>query len=166
MRKKKIIIGTRGSELALWQANFIKGELEKAFSEIKFEIKTIKTTGDKILEVALAKIGDKGLFTKQIETALQKKEIDLAIHSLKDLQTVQPENLTIGAVTKREKANDAFISLKYGSLDELPNGAKVATGSLRRRSQLLNRRPDLQIVEIRGNVPTRIKSLKNPIWTR
>lgn len=160
MRKKKIIIGTRGSELALWQTNFIKGELEKAFPEIKFEVKTIKTTGDKILEVALAKIGDKGLFTKQIETALLNGEIDLAIHSLKDLQTIQPENLTIGAVTKREKANDAFISLKYGSLDELPNGAKVATGSLRRRSQLLNRRPDLQIFDIRGNVPTRIKKFE------
>ena len=154
--KPNYIIGSRGSELALWQTNHVKAILEKHFPELNFEIKLIKTTGDKLLDVALAKIGDKGLFTKQIETALLSKEIDLAVHSLKDLQTVQPKNLIIGAISKRELANDVLISKKYPSIDELPNSAKVATGSLRRKSQLLHYRPDLQIFEIRGNVPTRI----------
>jgi hydroxymethylbilane synthase len=158
--KRKFIIGSRGSELALWQTNHVKATLEKHFPEINLEIKIIKTTGDKLLDVALAKIGDKGLFTKQIESALLNREIDLAVHSLKDLQTVQPEGLIIGAVSKREIPNDVLISKKYASIDELPNGAKVATGSLRRRSQLLFYRPDLQIFEIRGNVPTRIKKFE------
>lgn len=155
--KDKLIIGSRGSELALWQTNFIKTELEKHFPRVRFEVKIIKTTGDKMLDVALSKIGDKGLFTRQIETALLEKEIDLAVHSLKDLQTVQPENLKIGAVTARETPNDVLISTKYDSIEDLPAGAKVATGSLRRKCQLLNLRPDLEIVEIRGNVPTRIE---------
>ena len=154
--KRKFIIGSRGSELALWQTRYVKATLEKHFPELKLEIKIIKTTGDKMLDVALAKIGDKGLFTKQIETALLNGEIDLAVHSLKDLQTVQPQGLVIGAVSQRETPNDILISKKYASIDELPKGAKVATGSLRRRSQLLFYRPDLQIFEIRGNVPTRI----------
>ncbi len=158
--KNKLKIGSRGSDLALWQTNFIKGELEKKFPEKQFEVRIIKTTGDKMLEVALSKIGDKGLFTKQIETALLEGEIDLAVHSLKDLQTEQPENLKIGAVSKREKPNDVLISTKYSSIDELPLGAKVASGSLRRISQLLNYRSDLQIFEIRGNVPTRIKKFE------
>lgn len=154
---RNLIIGSRGSELALWQTNFVKSALEKNFPDLKLEIKIIKTTGDKMLDVALSKIGDKGLFTKQIESALLSKEIDLAVHSLKDLQTVQPENLTIGAVSKRETPNDVLISKKYNSIDELPLGAKVATGSLRRRSQLLSHRPDLEIVEIRGNLQTRFR---------
>lgn len=158
--KDKLIIGSRGSRLALWQTDFVKRSLENSFPEKKFEIKIIKTTGDKLLDVALAKIGDKGLFTKQIETALLANEIDLAVHSLKDLQTEQPENLMIGAVSKREKPNDVLISTKYSSIDELPLGAKVATGSLRRKSQLLSFRRDLQIFEIRGNVPTRIKKFE------
>jgi hydroxymethylbilane synthase len=158
--KRKFIIGSRGSELALWQTNHVKATLEKYFPEINLEIKIIKTTGDKLLDVALAKIGDKGLFTKQLESALLNREIDLAVHSLKDLQTVQPEGLIIGAVSKREIPNDVLISKKYASIDELPNGAKVATGSLRRKSQLLHYRPDLQIFEIRGNVPTRIKKFE------
>ena len=154
--KHKFIIGSRGSELALWQTHHVKATLEKHFPELNLEIKIIKTTGDKLLDVALAKIGDKGLFTKQIESALLLREIDLAVHSLKDLQTVQPEGLIIGAVSKRETPNDILVSKKYASIDELPHGAKVGTGSLRRRSQLLNYRPDLEIFEIRGNVPTRI----------
>ncbi len=154
--KPNYIIGSRGSELALWQTHHVKATLEKHFPDLKIEVKIIKTTGDKLLDVALAKIGDKGLFTKQIETALLSKEIDLAVHSLKDLQTVQPENLIIGAVSKRELPNDVLISKKYRSIDELPEGAKVATGSLRRKSQLLHYRPDLRIFEIRGNVPTRL----------
>lgn len=155
--KRKYIIGSRGSELALWQTHHAKATLEKHFPDINLEIKIIKTTGDKLLDVALAKIGDKGLFTKQIETALLNNEIDLAVHSLKDLQTVQPEGLCIGAVSKRETPNDILISKKYSSIDELPRRAKVATGSLRRRSQLLNYRSDLEIFEIRGNVPTRLQ---------
>lgn len=157
MRKSGFVIGSRGSQLALWQTNFVKATLENRFPELSFEIKIIKTTGDKMLDVALAKIGDKGLFTKQIETALLAREIDLAVHSLKDLQTVQPEGLTIGAVSRRERANDVLISKKYASVGDLPEGARVATGSLRRKSQLLNFRPDLQISEIRGNVPTRLE---------
>ncbi len=159
--KRKYIIGSRGSELALWQTHHVKATLEKHFPELNLEIKIIKTTGDKLLDVALAKIGDKGLFTKQIETALLSGDIDLAVHSLKDLQTVQPEGLTIAAVSKRELPNDVLISAKYGSIDELPKGARVATGSLRRKSQLLHYRPDLEIFEIRGNVPTRIAKFED-----
>jgi hydroxymethylbilane synthase len=160
MAKDKFIIGSRGSELALWQTNFVKAELEKLFPEIELEVKIIQTTGDKLLDTALSKIGDKGLFTKQIEQALLAKEIDLAVHSLKDLPTVQPEGSKLGAVSRREMANDVLISKKYATIDDLPQGAKVATGSLRRQSQLLNYRPDLQIFEIRGNVPTRLKKLE------
>jgi hydroxymethylbilane synthase len=160
MLDRKFIIGSRGSELALWQTNFVKTKLEEFFPALSLEIKIIKTTGDKMLDVALAKIGDKGLFTRQIETALLNREIDLAVHSLKDLQTVQPENLIIGAVSKRETPNDVLISKKYRSIDDLPAGAKVATGSLRRKSQLLHYRPDLEIFEIRGNVPTRLRKFE------
>ena len=155
--KRKYTIGTRGSALALWQTDFVKTELEKRFPEAAFDVSVIKTTGDRILDTSLSKIGDKGLFTRQIETALANGEIDLAVHSLKDLPTIQPENVIIGAVSKRETPNDVFISAKYESIDDLPHGARVATGSLRRRSQLLNYRPDLEIIEIRGNVPTRIE---------
>ncbi len=155
--KRKFTIGSRGSQLALWQTHHAKAKLEKHFPKLNFDLKIIKTTGDKLLDVALAKIGDKGLFTKQIETALLENEIDLAVHSLKDLQTVQPEGLTIGAVSARETPNDVLISKSAASIDDLPQNAKAATGSLRRKSQLLNYRPDLQIFEIRGNVPTRLE---------
>ena len=154
---RKILIGSRGSDLALWQAKFVKTHLESHFPDRLFEIKIINTTGDQVIDVALSKIGDKGLFTRQIETELLSGAIDLAVHSLKDLQTEQPDGLTIGAVCRREMPNDAFISNTAGSIDQLPRGAKVATGSLRRKSQLLNYRPDLEIVEIRGNVPTRLR---------
>ncbi|HTK38721.1 MAG TPA: hydroxymethylbilane synthase [Pyrinomonadaceae bacterium] len=152
-------IGSRGSDLALWQTNFVKKKLEEAYPALGFEIKIITTTGDRMLDTALSKIGDKGLFTRQIEYALLSGEIDLAVHSLKDLQTAQPDGMTIGAVSKREMPNDVFLSSKYNSIDELPKGAMVATGSLRRKSQLLHYRPDILISEIRGNVPTRIKKL-------
>jgi len=155
--ERKFIIGSRGSDLALWQTNFTKTALEKYFPQATFEIRIIKTKGDAVLDTALSKIGDKGLFTKEIEHALIAKEIDLAVHSLKDLPTTQPEGLKIGSVSKRETPNDIFISKNYSSLEDLPKNAKVATGSLRRKSQLLVFRPDLEIVEIRGNVPTRIK---------
>jgi hydroxymethylbilane synthase len=160
MRKNNLVIGSRGSELALWQTNFVKTKLEEFFPALNLEIKIIKTTGDRLLDVALAKIGDKGLFTRQIETALLNGEIDLAVHSLKDLQTVQPEGLTIGAVSERETPNDVLIAKTAASIDDLPKGARVATGSLRRKSQLLNYRPDLRIFEIRGNVPTRLKKFE------
>lgn len=155
--KNEFIIGSRGSDLALWQANFVKSSLEELFPKITFTIKVIKTTGDKHLEVALSKIGDKGLFTRQIEDELLRGEIDLAAHSLKDLQTVQPDGLVIGAVCEREVANDVFISKHANRINDLGHGAKVATGSLRRKSQLLHYRPDLDVAEIRGNVPTRIR---------
>ena len=158
--RRDIVIGTRGSELALWQANFVKAGIAAAYPDVGLEIKIIKTTGDKIMDIALSKIGDKGLFTEQIESELLSGGIDLAVHSLKDLQTAQPEGLKIGAVCKRELPNDVLISKRYSSIGELPNGAKVATGSLRRKSQLLNRRPDLEIAEIRGNVPTRLKKFE------
>jgi len=157
---RKYVIGSRGSELALWQADFVKTRLESLFTEQEFEIKVIRTTGDQLVDIALSKIGDKGLFTRQIETALLNGEIDFAVHSLKDLQTVQPDGLLIGAVCDRETANDVFISKRHKSIDDLPLGARVATGSLRRKSQLLNFRPDLEIVEIRGNVPTRLKKFQ------
>ena len=157
---RKYVIGTRGSDLALWQANLVRTRLESLFTEQEFEIKVIRTTGDQLLDIALSKIGDKGLFTRQIETALLNGEIDFAVHSLKDLQTVQPDGLIIGAVCDRETANDVFISKTHKSIDELPAGARVATGSLRRKSQLLNFRPDLEVVEIRGNVPTRLKKFQ------
>jgi hydroxymethylbilane synthase len=155
--KRKFTIGTRGSQLALWQTGFVKSELEKRFPAAVFDVRVIKTTGDQILDTALSKIGDKGLFTRQIEIALLEGEIDLAVHSLKDLPTAQPDGLTIAAVSARELPNDVFIAKNYSSLDDLPENSTVATGSLRRRSQLLAYRPDLEIVEIRGNVPTRLE---------
>lgn len=155
--KRTVKIGTRGSQLALWQAEFIKDSLAQHSPDIEFEIVVIKTTGDRILDTALSKIGDKGLFTREIENALLAGEIDLAVHSLKDLPTTQPDGLTIGAVTKREIPNDVLIAKTASSIAELPQKSRVATGSLRRRSQLLHLRPDLEIVEIRGNVPTRIE---------
>ncbi|RPI15217.1 MAG: hydroxymethylbilane synthase [Ignavibacteriae bacterium] len=155
-----MIIGTRGSELALWQTNWVKAELEKHYPELSVKVEIIKTTGDKILDVSLSKIGDKGLFTKEIENALLDKKIDLAVHSLKDLPTVLPRGLQIGAVSERIDQRDAFISYKYKSLDELPDNASVATGSLRRKSQLLNYKPLLNIIDIRGNLQTRFKKFE------
>ena len=154
--KANVIIGSRGSDLALWQSNYIKDRLEGLFPDTAFEIRIIRTTGDQLQDVALSKIGDKGLFTRQIETELLNGNIDLAVHSLKDLQTEQPAGLTIGAVCERELPNDVLVSKQFTDIAQLPRGASVATGSLRRRSQLLNLRPDFRIEEIRGNVPTRL----------
>lgn len=163
--KNRIVIGSRGSELALWQANFVKKELEKKNKNVSVEIKIIKTTGDKILDVALSKIGDRSLFTKELEVELLNKKIDLAVHSLKDLQTVIPKGLKLSAVTKRHNVNDVLIARKKGTtIFNLPENAKVATGSLRRRCQLLHIRPDLNIVELRGNVPSRIKKFLESDW--
>lgn len=163
--KQKIIIGSRGSELALWQANFVKKELEKKNKNVSVEIRIIKTKGDKILDVALSKIGDRSLFTKELEVELLNKKVDLAVHSLKDLQTQIPKGLKLSAVTKRHNVQDVLISRKIGTtIFNLPENATVATGSLRRRCQLLHLRPDLNIVELRGNVPSRIKKFLESDW--
>jgi len=163
--KQKIIIGSRGSELALWQANFVKREIEKKNRDVSVEIKIIKTKGDKILDVALSKIGDKSLFTKELEIELLNKNIDLAVHSLKDLQTEIPKSLKLAAVSKRHNVQDVLIARKKGTtIFNLPEGATIATGSLRRRCQLLHVRPDLNLVELRGNVPSRIKKFLESDW--
>lgn len=154
--KNKLILGSRGSRLALWQTQAVADLLRAARPNFETEIKVIETTGDAVLDTALSKIGDKGLFTRQIEENLLSGEIDLAVHSLKDLPTTLPEKLKLGAVTRREKPHDVLISREYSSIAGLPRSAHVATGSLRRRSQLLAYRPDLNITEIRGNVPTRL----------
>lgn len=165
LKKSKLIIGSRGSELALWQAKFVKKELEKKNKNLSVEIKIINTMGDKILDVALSKIGDKGLFTKELENELIDGSIDIAVHSLKDLQTILPDGLFLAAVTKRHPVNDVLIARKKGiTINKLPDGAIVATGSLRRRSQILHQRPDIKIEELRGNVPTRIKKFKESNW--
>lgn len=163
--KQKIIIGSRGSELALWQANYIKRELEKKNRNVRVEINIIKTKGDKILDVALSKIGDKSLFTKELEVELLAKRIDLAVHSLKDLQTQIPAGLKLAAVTKRHEVEDVLIARKKGmTIKSLPEFAVVATGSLRRRAQLLHLRPDITIIDLRGNVPSRIKKFLESKW--
>lgn len=162
----KIKIGTRGSALALWQTNWVSAELKKIFPNISIDIEIIKTKGDKILDSPLSKIGDKGLFTKELEQALLSKQIDAAVHSLKDVPTKIPDDLTITAITKREDVRDVFISPLNNPCDfnNLPPNAKIATGSLRRKSQLLNWRPDLQIIDIRGNLNTRIAKLDSSDW--
>lgn len=165
MNKHKLIIGSRGSDLALWQSNFIKKEIERKHKNVSVEIKLVKTKGDKILDVALSKIGDKGLFTKELEVHLLHKRIDIAVHSLKDLQTEIPDGLKLAAVTKRHDVEDVLIARKKGmTIWDLPENGIVATGSLRRRSQLKHLRPDLNIVELRGNVPTRIQKFLDSNW--
>lgn len=165
LKKNKLVIGSRGSELALWQAKFIKNELEKKNKNLSVEIKIINTKGDKILDVALSKIGDKGLFTKELENELVNGTIDIAVHSLKDLQTEIPKGLKLAAVTKRHPVEDVLIARKKGTkINNLREGAVIATGSLRRRSQLLHLRPDIKIEELRGNVPTRIKKFLESNW--
>ncbi|MBK7105659.1 MAG: hydroxymethylbilane synthase [Ignavibacteriae bacterium] len=165
MKKDKLILGSRGSELALWQANFVKKELENKNKNLEVEIKIINTKGDKILDVALSKIGDKGLFTKELEVKLLNNEIDIAVHSLKDLQTDIPKGLKLACVTKRHDVEDVLISKKKKeTILSLRENATVATGSLRRRSQLKHLRPDINIVELRGNVPTRINKFLESNW--
>ena len=151
-------IGSRGSQLALWQANHISALLRERGHQVEIEI--IKTTGDKITDVALAKVGTKGMFTKEIEEALADGRVDLAVHSLKDLPTEVPPGFEIAAITKRENPRDVFCSQKYASIDGLPKGAKVGTSSLRRQAQLKALRPDLKIHPLRGNVDTRLRKLE------
>lgn len=165
MQPKTFRIGTRGSPLALWQANEVRRQLiaRNGLSESAVEIEVIKTSGDRIQDRALADIGGKGLFTKEIEEALTEKRIDLAVHSMKDLETKLPDGLVIAAVLERADVRDAFISLKHKSLDALPTGAVVGTSSLRRQAQLKRLRPDVQVVGFRGNVETRLKKLADGV---
>ncbi len=157
--KAKLNIGTRQSLLALWQSEHIAALLRGQYPECAVLLKKIVTRGDRILDAPLSKIGGKGLFTKEIESALLDGSIDLAVHSLKDMPTVLPEGLCLAAVTARENAGDAFVSHKYARFAELPAGASVGTSSLRRRAQLLAARPDLKIYDLRGNIDTRLRKL-------
>jgi len=154
----RLRIGSRGSQLALWQANHISALLRERGHEIEIEI--IKTTGDKITDVALAQVGTKGMFTKEIEEALAEGRVDLAVHSLKDLPTELPPGFELVAITTRVNPRDVFLSVKYDSIQALPKGARVGTSSLRRQAQLKVVRPDLVIEPLRGNVDTRMRKLE------
>ncbi len=161
MENNIIIIGTRGSRLALYQANQVKQTIEEKFPAIKAEIVIIHTKGDKIHDIALSKISDKGLFTKELEVALLNREVDLAVHSLKDLPTFFPEGLTLGAVLKRSEVRDALVSKNGKPLSELCPEDVIATSSLRRRAQLLAYNSNFKIVDIRGNINTRLAKMDN-----
>ena len=156
---EKIVIATRASDLALWQAYHIKDRLEKSYPDITVEINKIVSRGDKILDRPLALIGGKGHFTKELEDEMIAGNANLAVHSLKDVPTYIPDGLELVAITKREDQSDVFLSHKYKTVDELPKGAIVGTTSLRRRMQLLNKRPDLTVKDLRGNVNTRLRKL-------
>ncbi|MCL5022754.1 MAG: hydroxymethylbilane synthase [Nitrospirae bacterium] len=165
MDDRTIVIGTRGSKLALWQAEWVKSELKKLHPELEVELNKIKTTGDKILDVPLAKVGGKGLFVKEIEEALLSREADLAVHSMKDVPVEFPKGLYLPVICKREDPRDAFITrmqdskFKIQNFESLPKGATVGTSSLRRSCQLLSIRPDLRIEQLRGNLDTRLRKL-------
>jgi hydroxymethylbilane synthase len=157
---KKLIIATRGSKLALWQSEHIKAVLEEQNPGLEVELNIIITTGDRVLDVSLSKIGGKGLFLKELEEAMLRGEAHIAVHSLKDVPAVMPEGFTLAAITEREDVRDALLSDKYENIDALPQGAVVGTSSLRRKMQLARLRPDLVIKDLRGNVDTRIRKLK------
>ena len=156
----KVVIGSRGSALALWQANWAKRKLASAYPDLSIEIEVIKTEGDRLPETPLSQIGGKEVWTKEIEHALLSGSIDLAVHSLKDLPTRLPEGLVLGAVSAREDVRDVLVSKNDRVFRDLPEGATIATGSLRRQAQLKHARPDLNFVAIRGNVDTRVKKLE------
>lgn len=157
----KIIIATRGSKLALWQSEHIKSLLEERYPNLEVSLNIMKTKGDKILDTPLAKIGGKGLFTKELEDAMLNSKAHIAVHSLKDVPVEFPNGLKLGVITKREDVRDAILSEKYEDINSLPKGAVVGTTSLRRRMQLLKIRPDLNVKNLRGNVNTRIQKLKD-----
>lgn len=161
MTQPIIKIGTRGSPLALVQAYETRDRLMAAhgLDEARFEVVAIKTTGDRVQDRPLGEIGGKGLFTKEIEDALLDGSIDLAVHSMKDMPVEQPDGLVLDCYLPREDVRDAFVSLKYTSIDDLPKGAKLGSSSLRRRAQILHMRPDIKVVEFRGNVQTRLRKL-------
>lgn len=160
-----MIIGTRGSSLALSQANLVKEALEKVYTNLNVELKIVKTKGDKILDVALSKIGDKGLFTKELENELFKKNVDIAVHSLKDLPTQLPEGLVLGGVLQRGEFRDALIHISGKNFNELTEDDIIATSSLRRRAQLMKHNTAFRVVDIRGNVNTRIKKMNEGYCT-
>lgn len=160
---RKLIIGTRGSALALWQAEYVKSRLKNECG-LDSELEIIKTQGDKILDVPLAKIGGKGLFTKELEQKLLNKEIDLAVHSLKDVPVEIIPLLDLAAITEREDCRDCFLSMKYESLESLPQNARVGTTSLRRSMQVKAFRADLDTLSLRGNIQTRLEKLKNGVF--
>lgn len=159
--RKQIRIGTRASALALWQADWVKSELEKKYPATSVTLTKIKTTGDKILDVPLAKVGGKGLFVKEIEEAMLANEIDIAVHSMKDVPTFFPDGLHLACITKREDPRDALFSRNKIAFKDLPQGANIGTSSLRRQAQLMNIRPDFMIHQLRGNVDTRLRKLKD-----
>lgn len=159
--KDKINIGTRGSRLALIQADTVQKAIKNIFPKVETNIVIVHTKGDKILDAPLSRIGDKGLFTRELEERLISKEIDIAVHSLKDMPTLLPEGLEIGAVLKREDPRDVLVSRTGKTLEELPSNSKIATSSLRRRAQILHRFPDFDLVDIRGNLETRIKKMES-----
>ncbi len=157
---RKITLATRVSDLALWQAYYIKGKIEETFLDVEVVLNKIVSNGDKILDKPLALIGGKGHFTKELEDAMLAGEADIAVHSLKDVPTYIPQGLELVSVTQRQDQSDVFLSHKYEDLNALPKGAVVGTTSLRRRMQLLKQRPDLKVKDLRGNVNTRLKKLK------
>lgn len=160
MRRSTVVLGTRGSKLALWQTNWVKERLARLYPDLSWRIETIKTTGDKMLDVPLARIGGKGLFTKELEMALLDGRIDMAVHSLKDLPTELPEGLTVMAITAREDPRDVLLSREYVTLASLPPRARLGTSSLRRKAQLWYWRPDLELVDLRGNLTTRWEKMQ------
>lgn len=160
MTGEELRIGTRGSALALWQAGWVRDSLMAGHPGLRVTLVPIKTTGDKILDVPLAQVGGKGLFVKELEEALLSGVADLAVHSMKDVPSEFPEGLGLGPILEREDPRDALLAVRFGSLAALPVGAVVGSSSLRRRSQLLHRRPDVQVVSLRGNVNTRIAKLE------
>ncbi len=158
---KKLVIATRRSQLALWQSEFIKSELQKHYPEMEITLQEFVTKGDKILDVTLAKIGGKGLFTKELEVAMLNGDAHLAVHSLKDVPTEFEDGLQLTAVTKRYDPRDALLSNKYSSIEDLPAGAVVGTTSLRRRMAIKILRPDIELKDLRGNINTRIRKLND-----
>jgi hydroxymethylbilane synthase len=160
-KRSPVVIGTRGSRLALWQAEWVRARLNDLAPGLPVSLRRIKTSGDKILDVPLAKIGGKGLFIKEIEEALLAEEIDLAVHSMKDVPAVLPERLEIRCVPRREDARDALVSRTGCVLADLPPRARIGTSSLRRQAQLRHHRPDLRIEMLRGNLDTRLRKLKS-----
>ncbi|MBF6058971.1 hydroxymethylbilane synthase [Thiomicrorhabdus heinhorstiae] len=157
--KKTLRIATRKSPLAMWQAEFVKSELEKAYPGLQVELLPMSTKGDKILDVPLAKIGGKGLFTKELEDRMMAGEADIAVHSMKDVPMELPEGFALGAILERHAPTDAFVSNQYASFEDLPQGAVLGTSSLRRKAQLMALRPDLIVKDLRGNVGTRLGKL-------
>ncbi len=158
--RSSLVVGTRGSPLALWQAKWVQQQLREIAPQLSVEVQRIKTSGDKILDVPLAKIGGKGLFVKEIEEALLRGEIDLAVHSMKDVPTALPDGLGILCIPPRENPQDVLVSRRGQTLEQLPTGARIGTSSLRRQAQLLRRRPDFHISMLRGNLDTRLRKVR------